>query len=113
MAPAHTQSRLKRAGRSALVFRCGRRVAIRIAFVRSDAGRAATWAIRPDGRGMREVVRGWAPAWSADGRWLYYWRLGVEPGALERVPIDGGAAETVREGAGINIQRCRRTARCS
>jgi TolB protein len=48
-----------------------------IAFVRSHAGTAALWAIRPDGRGLRQVVRGWAPAWSADGRWLYYWRLGT------------------------------------
>ena len=74
-----------------------------IAFVRSDAGKAALWAVRPDGRGLRQVVRGWGPAWSADGRWLYYWRLDVEPGALERMPIDGGAAEFIREGSGINI----------
>ena len=74
-----------------------------IAFVRSDAGKAATWVIRPDGRGLRMVARGWAPAWSSDGRWLYYWRLGTEPGALERIPIDGGAFELIREGSGINI----------
>ena len=74
-----------------------------IAFVRSDAGKAALWVVRPDGRGLRQVVRGWAPAWSADGRWLYYWRLDVEPGALERMPIDGGPSEFIREGSGINI----------
>jgi serine/threonine protein kinase len=74
-----------------------------IAFVRSDGGRAATWVIRPDGRGMREVVHGWGPAWSADGRWLYYLRLNVEPGLIERIPIDGGAAETVREVSGLNV----------
>jgi eukaryotic-like serine/threonine-protein kinase len=74
-----------------------------IAFVRSHAGTAATWAIRPDGRGLRQVVRGWAPAWSADGRWLYYWRLGSEPGAIERIPIDGGAVETLQEGTGLNV----------
>jgi Tol biopolymer transport system component len=74
-----------------------------IAFVRSDAGRAATWAIRPDGRGLREVARGWGPAWSADGRWLYYWRLSGEPRAIERIPIDGGAVETVREASELNV----------
>jgi serine/threonine protein kinase/WD40 repeat protein len=74
-----------------------------IAFVRSDAGKAALWVVRPDGRGLRQVVHGWAPAWSADGRWLYYWRLDIEPGALERMPIDGGPAEFIREGSGVNI----------
>jgi Tol biopolymer transport system component len=74
-----------------------------IAFVRSHAGTAALWAIRPDGRGLRQVVRGWAPAWSADGRWLYYWRLGTIPAAIERIPIDGGAVETLREGTGLNV----------
>ena len=74
-----------------------------IAFVRSHAGTAALWAIRPDGRGLRQVVRGWAPAWSADGRWLYYWRLGIEPGAIERISIDGGAVETLQEGTGLNL----------
>jgi Tol biopolymer transport system component len=74
-----------------------------IAFVRSDAGQAALWVVRPDGRGLRQVVRGWAPAWSADGRWLYYWRLDTQPGALERMPIDGGPAEFIREGSGVNI----------
>ena len=71
-----------------------------IAFVRSDGGKAALWAIRPDGSGLRQVVRGWAPAWSADGRWLYYWRLDVDPGVLERIPVAGGPAEYIREADG-------------
>jgi serine/threonine protein kinase len=74
-----------------------------IAFVRSHAGTAATWGIRPDSRGLRQVARGWGPAWSADGRWLYYWRLGMEPAAIERIPIDGGAVETLREGTGLHV----------
>jgi Tol biopolymer transport system component len=73
-----------------------------IAFVRSDAGKAAVWTIRPDGRGLRRVVTAWAPCWSDDGRWLYYWRLDAEPG-LERMPIDGGPAEFIRAGEGLNI----------
>src|SRR6185503_2714471 len=72
-------------------------------FVRAEAGHAATWTVRPDGRGLRQAVRGWAPAWSSDGRWLYYWRLGTQPGAIERIPIDGGPAEMLREGATLNL----------
>ena len=74
-----------------------------IAFVRSDGGKAALWAVRPDGSALRQVVHGWAPAWSADGRWLYYWRLDLDPGVLERIPVAGGPAESVREGYGVHI----------
>jgi Tol biopolymer transport system component len=74
-----------------------------IAFVRMGAGLPATWTIRPDGRGLRQAARGWGPAWSSDGRWLYYWRLGVEPGAIERIPIDGGEPETLREDSTLNV----------
>jgi Tol biopolymer transport system component len=72
-----------------------------IAFVRSEPTQAALWGIRPDGSNLRQLVRGWAPCFSADGSWLYYWRLGTEPGRLERLPIDGGPPEFVREGNGI------------
>ena len=68
-----------------------------IAFVRSDNSRAATWSIRPDGSGLRRLVTGWAPCWSADGRWLYYWHL-AEPRGVERIAIDGGPAESVHPG---------------
>jgi len=74
-----------------------------IAFVRSDATKATTWGVGSDGSNPRELVHGWAPCFSADGRWLYYWRLGVAPGRIERLPIDGGAAEIIRESSGINI----------
>jgi Tol biopolymer transport system component len=74
-----------------------------IVFVRSHQGKATLWTIRPDGSGQRQVAEGWAPCWSADGRWLYYWRLGVEPRAIERLPIDGGSPEFVREGSGISV----------
>ena len=57
-----------------------------IAFVRSDGGKAALWAVRPDGSGLRQVVRGWAPCWSADGRWLYYWRLASNPAESSGFP---------------------------
>jgi Tol biopolymer transport system component len=74
-----------------------------IVFVRMHSTKAAIWGIGPDGSNLHELVQGWAPCFSADGRWLYYWRLGVEPGRIERLPIDGGPAEHVREGSGINL----------
>ena len=73
-----------------------------IAFVRSHNSRAATWGIRPDGSGLRQVAAGWGPCWSADGRWLYYWRL-ADPRAVERIPIDGGPAESVHHGGELSI----------
>jgi serine/threonine protein kinase len=73
-----------------------------IAFVRSHHSRAATWGIRSDGSGLREVAPGWAPCWSADGRWLYYWRL-TEPQGIERVGIDGGPTELVRPGGHLSL----------
>jgi len=74
-----------------------------IAFVRSESGRAALWGIDPDGSNLRHLVQGWAPCFSADGLWLYYWRLGVQPGRIERMAVDGGPAEFIREGSGIVI----------
>jgi eukaryotic-like serine/threonine-protein kinase len=73
-----------------------------IAFVRSDDSRAATWGIRPDGSGLRRMVTGWAPNWSADGRWLYYWRL-EEPRGIDRISIDDGTIESVRLGGELSI----------
>nr|AFK79206.1 serine/threonine protein kinase [uncultured bacterium F42-01] len=64
-----------------------------IAFVRSDHGQAATWGIRPDGSGLRQLAHGWGPCWSADGRWLYYWRLTGDARGIDRIPTDGGPAE--------------------
>jgi serine/threonine protein kinase/WD40 repeat protein len=73
-----------------------------IAFVRSDNSRAATWGIRPDGSGLRRLVTGWAPSWSADGSWLYYWRL-EEPRGVDRVAIDSGAVESVQVGGELSL----------
>jgi Tol biopolymer transport system component len=72
-----------------------------IAFVRSDNSRPATWGIRPDGSGLRLVAAGWAPCWSADGRWLYYWHLAER--RIERIPIDGGPSESVHRGGDLII----------
>ena len=74
-----------------------------IAFVRSDHSRASTWGIRPDGSGLRHLAPGWGPCWSADGRWLYYWRLEGGARGVERMPIDGGPPESVREGGELCV----------
>jgi len=68
-----------------------------IAFVMNRRGQGGLWAVRPDGTALRHVVRGWAPSWSSDGKWLYYWRLGEERKRLEKIPIDGGQAIVIRE----------------
>jgi Tol biopolymer transport system component len=73
-----------------------------IAFVLTRNARTALSLIRPDGSGLREgVSRGWAPCWSADGRWLYYWRLGDDNQRLEKMPIDGGGIVAVREAPAV------------
>jgi Tol biopolymer transport system component len=69
-----------------------------IAFVMNRSGQGGLWAVRP-GAALRHVVRGWAPCWSSDGRWLYYWRLGEERKRVEKLPIDGGQPLMVREDA--------------
>ncbi len=74
-----------------------------IAFVRSKPTQAELWGISPDGSNLRQLVHGWGPCFSADGRWLYYWRLGVEPGGIARLPIDGGPAEFIRTGIGVAV----------
>jgi Tol biopolymer transport system component len=70
-----------------------------IAFVMNRHGQGGLWAVRPDGTALRHIVRGWAPCWSRDGRWLYYWRLGEERKRVEKIPIDGGQPVVVREDA--------------
>jgi serine/threonine protein kinase/WD40 repeat protein len=74
-----------------------------IAFVRSKPTQAALWGISPDGSNLRQLALGWAPCFSADGRWLYYWRLGVEPDGIERLPVDGGPPEFIRTGNGLEL----------
>jgi Tol biopolymer transport system component len=70
-----------------------------IAFVMNRHGQGGLWTVRPDGTELHHIVRGWAPCWSSDGRWLYYWRLGDERKRLEKIPIDGGQPVLVREDA--------------
>jgi eukaryotic-like serine/threonine-protein kinase len=60
-----------------------------IVFLMTRAGQSGLWTVHPDGSGLRQMVeRGWGPAWSSDGRWLYY-RSPVT-GDIHKVPVDGG-----------------------
>lgn len=67
-----------------------------IAFLLIQRGRPILSTLRPDGGGLRQIAHAWAPCWSGDGRWLYYWRLDGAT-ALEKVSADGGRAVRVRE----------------
>jgi len=68
-----------------------------IVFVLTRNGQAGLWGIHPDGSNLREVVaKGWAPAWSGDGRWLYYQSFMQDPPRLEKIPVEGGEPIVVR-----------------
>jgi serine/threonine protein kinase len=56
------------------------------------------WTIRPDGRGARKLVEpGLWPAWSDDGKWLYYTpNVDGEQYTIEKVPATGGSPIVVR-----------------
>ncbi len=74
-----------------------------ITFVSSRGNQGLTfgvWLVDSDGSNLRNVANpGLGPAWSPDGRWVYY-STWSGPGAtnvvLKKVPVDGGPAVTVR-----------------
>jgi len=71
-----------------------------IAFVSSRGNQGLTfgvWLVNSDGSNLRNVANpGLGPAWSPDGRWVYYsTRGGTAATELKKVPVDGGAAVTV------------------
>jgi Tol biopolymer transport system component len=84
-----------------------------IAFVRTELATAALWAVRPDGSGLRQMVQGWGPCWSADGRWLYYWRLGVEPAESSGYPPTAEQRSSYERKKDSRSRRSRPTARRS
>ena len=76
-----------------------------IAFVSSRGNRGLTlgvWLVDPDGSNLRQLANpGLGPAWSSDGRWLYYSTRGDTAGVgtdvmLRKIPVDGGNPVTVR-----------------
>ncbi|HYS88743.1 MAG TPA: protein kinase, partial [Bradyrhizobium sp.] len=74
-----------------------------IAFVSSRGNQGLTfgvWLVDSDGSNLRNVANpGLGPAWSPDGRWVYYstWSgVAATNVVLKKVPADGGPAVTVR-----------------
>jgi eukaryotic-like serine/threonine-protein kinase len=57
------------------------------------------WLVNPDGSNLRSLVNpGLGPAWSVDGRWLYYsTRAGPAPAdvVMKKIPAEGGTAVDV------------------
>jgi eukaryotic-like serine/threonine-protein kinase len=74
-----------------------------IAFVSSRGNQGLTfgvWLVDSDGSNLRNIANpGLGPAWSPDGRWVYYSTrsgAGATDVVLKKVPVDGGSAVTVR-----------------
>ena len=74
-----------------------------ITFVSSRGNQGLTfgvWLVDSDGSNLRNVANpGLGPAWSPDGRWVYYstWSgVAATDVVLKKVPVDGGSAVTVR-----------------
>jgi Tol biopolymer transport system component len=53
------------------------------------------WLVRPDGSGLRKLVRGGWGTWSPDGRW-FYCSVSRPPFHLIKVPAQGGEPVTLR-----------------
>jgi Tol biopolymer transport system component len=72
-----------------------------IAFVYSRGNPGLTfgvWLVNPDGSNLRSVANpGLGPAWSSDGRWLYYATRGASGTdvSMKKIPAEGGTAVTV------------------
>ena len=60
------------------------------------------WLVNPDGGNRRQIVdRGLGPAWSPDGRWLYYTETANT--VPQKIRVDGGTAVTVRSEPARNV----------
>ncbi|HET7746712.1 MAG TPA: hypothetical protein VFM29_05395, partial [Vicinamibacteria bacterium] len=68
-----------------------------IVFIRTQRGVTGLSLVNRDGSGLRPFVpSGIAASWSADGRWTYYSRSRDDTRCIEKAPIDGGPAISVR-----------------
>ena len=60
------------------------------------------WLVNPDGSNRRQIVsRGLGPAWSRDGRWLYYTETSNT--VPKKVSVDGSETITVRSEPARNV----------
>jgi Tol biopolymer transport system component len=70
-----------------------------IVFIVTRPGMTGLSVINRDGSGLRQLVAsGISASWSADGRWVYYSRTTDAGLCVEKVPIGGGPASSVRCG---------------
>jgi Tol biopolymer transport system component len=68
-----------------------------IAFIVTRIGKTGLNLVEPDGSGEREIVEnGIGAAWSADDHWLYYGVTREGNRCIEKLPVSGGSAVTVR-----------------
>jgi Tol biopolymer transport system component len=72
-----------------------------IAFVSTRAGAAAIYVANADGSGVTRVTKGWAPAWSMDGRRIAIERAAGDSGPAGLWVIDLDRAEVRYVGSGL------------
>jgi hypothetical protein len=82
-------------------FRCGRLMPRHRVRVLARQPWVDVWSLagRPDGSNLRNIANpGLGPAWSPDGRWVYYATRGSAAApavVLKKIPVDEGPAVTV------------------
>jgi Tol biopolymer transport system component len=62
--------------------------------VRTEGARPEVWLMRPNGKELHRLVRGGAPAWSPNGRWIAF----DAPGGVWAVRADGSGRRLVVRG---------------
>jgi Tol biopolymer transport system component len=68
-----------------------------IDFLLARGGTVSQWMIRADGSGRRQLTaRGVTAAWSRDDRWLYTSITQQDHFCIEKTPVNGGPAVSVR-----------------
>ncbi|MCA1652117.1 MAG: protein kinase, partial [Acidobacteria bacterium] len=68
-----------------------------IVFILTRRGANSLWLINRDGSGLRQLIPlGSGANWSADGRWVYYFRNIANAVCIEKTAIEGGPAISVR-----------------
>ncbi len=72
------------------------------------AAQTDLWVVPAEGGKPRQLTKDgeadFEPAWSADGRWVYFTSMRGQTTAIWRVPVGGGAPERVTMGSGPERQ---------